>query len=314
MNLILLALVLTVDPDSAPSASQRIIRAGVDCAAAVDSLTIPLIGEVHLTLSASSDASFVVAPINFRAPDSWKIRAVETATTEVVGNRHHWKQTFRLSPERSGQVPIRPPSLSILIGGRETPVDIDFRPFPMVITTSLERATLDEARGVTGPEQSPKTAPFWHNGLVWAVVIGILALIAAVWAGRRSSPPPMAEPEPAQWAFTALDRIDPNNPVSRDLPAKILREFLDRTFGFAASGTTTRETLTRLEARELPADLVARWKSLLERCDVARFADLQVSSFEWQDLLDQSRQTIAATLRVIEPADSRSAVTVAEGA
>jgi len=124
----------------------------------------------------------------------------------------------------------------------------------------------------------------------------------------------MAEPEPAQWAFAALDHIDPNNPDSRDLPAKILRGFLDRAFRFAASGTTTREAMAQLAARELPADLQARWKSLLERCDVARFADLPVSSSEWQDLLDQSRQTIAATLRVIEPADSRSAVAVTEGA
>lgn len=314
MNLILLALILTADPDSAPSASQRVIRAGVDCTAAVDSLTIPLIGEVRLTLTASSDAPLVVAPIDVRVPDGWQIRAVENATAEVVGKRHRWRQTFRLSPERPGQVPIRPPSLSILIGGRETPVEIDFRPFPMEVTTSLERATLDEARGVTGPEHSPKTAPFWHNGLVWAGVIGILALLAAIWAGRRGTPPPLAEPEPAQWAFAALDRIDPNNPSSRDLPARVLRGFLDRAFGFAASGTTTRETLMRLEARELPADLQARWKSLLERCDVARFADLPVSSSEWQDLLDQSRQTIAATLRVIEPADSRSEVAVTEGA
>ena len=43
-------------------------------------------------------------------------------------------------------------SFRIRAGGRETPVEIDWPPLTVQVTTTLPRVDLDEARGVTGPE------------------------------------------------------------------------------------------------------------------------------------------------------------------
>src|SRR5437764_131014 len=63
------------------------------------------------------------------------------------------------------------------------------------------------------------------------------------------------------------------------------------------------------------ADLaVADWRALLERCDVARFANVGFTDDEWAAVLNQARNRIASSLPVGEAANSASVDPVGEKA
>jgi hypothetical protein len=179
---------------------------------------------------------------------------------------------------------------------------------------SQPRPDLSDARGVTGPEPVPAApTPFWRDERAWAVVIVIIAVAAAVLAGRRRKQQ-IAE-LPDVWAAAEMDRLtrtDPGSPQSADALDGLLREFLDRRYRIAAKGKTTAE-LVILIGRSLPGQ-VAEWQSLLESCDVARFANVGFSTEEWSAAIQRSRRLIAASLPVGETAGTAATGPVGENA
>jgi hypothetical protein len=252
-------------------------------------------------LTAEGDGPLIVEPVTFPDPPGWRVRTAEPPTlADRPGKRQRWRQTFHLTPHRPGDLPLQPPAVRVRAGGRETPVEIDWRPLTVHVTTTLPRADLDEARGVTGPEPAPPAAiPFWKDERFWAAAIAVVAVTAAVLAGRKRRPPPAPEPPPHEWAAAELDRLARSNPDA-DAVAAVLRDFLGRQFRIPAAGTTTAELLHLLGV----TPNIAAWRALLERCDVARFANFRFTADEWTDILSQSRRVIAESLPVAEPAGS----------
>jgi hypothetical protein len=297
-------------PGSQTSATE-FTRAGVACTASVTPSSVPLIGEVRLTLTAEGNAPLAVEPVTFPDPPGWRVRATDQATVvDRSTGRQQWKQSFRLTPERPGDLSLPPPPVRVRAGGRETPVEIDWQPLTVQVTTTLSHVDLDDARGVTGPEPAPPaTVPLWRDERAWAALIVLVAVTAAVLAGRRQPSPPVPELPPVKWVAAELDQLAGHEPDPNQL-AVALRGFLSRQFHITAGGATTGELVSRLhEALD-----VAWWQSLLERCDVARFANLRISADEWADMLDQARRVTAASLPVGEPAGSAAVDPTGENA
>jgi hypothetical protein len=297
-------LVLSVGPGP-PTPAAEFTRAGIVCSESVEPPVVPLIGEVRLTLTAAGAAPLAVDPVRFPGPPGWHVRATEAATiSDQPDGKQQWRATFRLTPDKPGDVPLHPPAIRVRAGGRETPVQIDWPPLTVHVTTTLPRVDLDEAHGVTGPEPAPPTAtPFWIDERSGAAAMVVIALLTAVWVGLSLRPPPAPELPPKEWAAAELDRLaglDPADPASADALADLLRGFLAREHHIPATGKTTAELLDL--CRTWPGQLPLDWGPLLERCDLARFANAGFSIEEWASAIEQARRVTAATLPIGEAA------------
>jgi hypothetical protein len=295
---------LVLIPGAEPAAKSAIAefsRAGIVCIESVAPAEVPLISEIRLTLSADGDAPLAVEAVMFRDPPGWQVRATEPATIlDRPGGKQQWRQTFRLAPDKPGELSLRPPAVKVRVGARETPVQIDWPPLVVRVTTMLPRVDLDEARGVTGPEPAPPAPPpYWKDERVWAAAIVLVAIVATLLAGRSVRMPPAPELPPAEWAAAGLDRLarlDPAEPATADGLAGLLRGYLARRYQFPAEKMTSAELLS-----QWPGDSEDDWRLLLERCDLARFAKFRFSTDEWVTAIGEVRRL---TLPVGEAADS----------
>jgi hypothetical protein len=233
----------------------------------------------------------------------------------LPGKLQQWRQVFRLSPDRPGDLPLPPPALRVRAGGRETPIDINWQPLTVHVTTTILRADLDEARGVTGPESAPPSTPMlWQDERFWAASIVIIAVITALFAGRKVQPPAPVIP-PAEWVaaeLDRLDRLDASDPRAADALAELLREFLDRVCKVPAIGKNTPEIVGLLH--NASPESITAWRSLLERCDLARFTCRGFTPVEWQGALTSCKSLMAETLPVGETTASAAAGSTSEKA
>jgi hypothetical protein len=282
-------------------------------------MPVGLAGTIQLTLEITAEAPLAVEPVTFTAPPGWRLRGTDgSILDEPSGGRQRWRQTFRLAPDRPGELALPPPAVRVRSGGRETPVALEWQPVTVRVTTSLPRAELDEARGVTGPEPVPAPPPSplrdWLTAA--AIVVSLAVVLWFVWR-RRRRPRPVPEPPPTEWALQALDRLgdrDPDDPTTADALADLLRGFLGRRYQLAANGRTTAELLVLLRQFPLPPDAVADWHALLARCDLARFARLGFAADEWPATLARVRELVTATLPVGELAGAAQGGGVGEKA
>jgi hypothetical protein len=321
----MIALVLCLLTNADPPAADRghtFTRAGIVCTEIVDPATVPLTGEVRLTISVDGEAPLVVEPVLFPDPPGWRVRAtLPTSLIDRPGGRQRWQASFRLVPDNPGDLALPPSAIRVRAGGRETPVKIDWQPLPVRVTTTLSRVDLDEARGVTGPEPAPPTTPpLWMDERVWAVGIVGIAVATAVFVGRGLRPPPAREPPLDEWTageLERLSRLDPAKPETADALAELLRGVLSRRFQLPVTGKTTSELIALLCATAVPAvnetehgrdgrgtPIQTSWQTLLERCELARFANKAFTIQEWKDALTQTQQLIAASLPVDQAAGS----------
>jgi hypothetical protein len=298
---------------------KTIKRADIVGTVTVAPAPVALIGEVRLTLTIEGEAPLTVEPVTLPTLPGWRVRGREEPTVdEPAGGRQRWQQSFRLTPDRPGELPLPPPVVRVRAGGRETPVDIAWEPLAVPVTTSLPRVDLDEARGVTGPELIPPPPPSavrnWLIAAAVGVCLGVLLLLA--WR-RLHRPQPVPEPPPAEWAFAALTRLDgrdPTDPAAADELADLLRGFLTRRYLPAAAGKTTAELLALLRQSPLAPEAVAGWRALLERCDLARFAQLGFAPDEWSTALVQVRELVTSSVPVSESAEAAQEVATGEKA
>ena len=223
MSLILLLSYSLAAPDQARSqaASTQFTRAGITCTETVSPTPVPLTGEVRLSLSAAGRAPLVIEPVNSANLRGWQFRASDPATiTELPDGRQQWRQSFRLAPEKPGDLPLVAPAIRGRAGNRQTSVAIDWPPLSVRVTTTIGHVELDEARGITGPEPAPPTPPpIWMDERTWAAGIVVIAVVAAILAGRGTAPAANPEPPAAVWAAGELDRLnrlDPADPAAAD--------------------------------------------------------------------------------------------------
>lgn len=286
-------------PDSGSASrgpGREFTKAGILCTESVDA-TVPLTGQAVLTLTAEGTAPLAVDPVTFANPPDWRVRADSPSIADRPKARQQWRQQFRLVPDRAGDLTVQPPRILVRAGGRATPVEVEWRPLTVHVTTASGRADVDNALGVTGPETAPETAvPVWTDERFWAAVIVVAAVTGALLAGRRHRPGPMREPPPADWAAAELDRLDRCEPDA-DRLSTVLRGFLSRRFPITTVGTTA-------ELVSLITDNAEAWRSVLERCDVARFSKVGIKPSEWSGILFEARRLITETLPVAEPAGS----------
>src|SRR5581483_7008196 len=211
----MIVLLLSLLFAAGPAAERTAERAGVVGRARAEPATVPLVGDVRLTLEVEAAAPLAVEPPDLTRFPGWHVRqTTEPETSPLPGGRQRWRQTVRLSPDRPGELPLPVPAVRVRAGGRETPVELTWEPLTVAVATALPRADIDEARGVTEPEPAPAPpdTPLRDWLAAGGTVLGLVAVLVLVWR-RRRKPRPVPEPPADVWAAAELDRLAGRDPA-----------------------------------------------------------------------------------------------------
>lgn len=187
-------------------------------------------------------------------------------------------------PDRmGGDVVEKNPSLSVGASNPDTSDDLDLRPN-------------------VGPEPMPPVTTW--RAYASLIMLGSGAILTcwllSIWLRR---PRPVRIPPPDEWALAELDRLDKQPPVSDDdvrryctQVSSILRQFLDRRFGFRAVEQTTPEFVASLQAANTlrPAQKDSLIE-LLQRADLVKFAAVVPDAAGRAGLIGQVRDFIRTT-------------------
>jgi hypothetical protein len=297
---LLSALCFAVDPP--PARERTVERLGVTARARVEPAVVPITGVVTLSLSAEGAAPLAVEPVKLGDLPGWRIRSAgEPTTSPIPDHRERWGQNFRLVPDKAGELALPLPVIRARPGGRESTVELSFEPLSIRVTTALPRVDLDEARDVTGPEPAPPAPP--SAVALWLAGVGVVAGALLLWwrwqvrRGRSAR----TEPTLAEWLGIELARlaaIDAATPSAADALGDLIRGYLARRYRIDRTGRTTGELIALL-----PEEASGEWRTLLERCDLAKFARAEFTPAEWAKALDRLREALS-TLPPGEPPPS----------
>jgi hypothetical protein len=171
-------------------------------------------------------------------------------------------------------------------------------------TTRQNSAEDTQLRDITGIEDQSRAPPrAW-----WPVILGVagalgMSLFLVTWRFCRQNTN-QAKMLPGPWALAELSRIEVQiASADRDelnrYPTKlseVVRLYLERRFQFRAPRQTTPEFLHDIQDSPLmPASYRELLKDFLERCDLAKFAQIQFPQEECQALAQTARKFVEET-------------------
>jgi hypothetical protein len=261
-------------------------RGGVVAQVEIDRKAVALSGEVLLTLTVEGPARVEVVqprPLLTKASNQlWRVRETELPLVEnLEKDRQRWRQVFRLSPFVTGPaIEIAPAPLHVKTGNA-LEMEITWSGLAAVeVTTSIKDADPTLLRSITGIEPAPaaKPGPQRHWLIVLAVLIGAVATLAIVGVlarrGGRPVPGPVHDSEWALRELEELSRSSNESPAAFARLAEILRSYLHHRYDVPASRLTTSELIAFLDQGDrLASKLIANVRTILERCDIAKFAE-----------------------------------------
>ncbi|HEV2948292.1 MAG TPA: hypothetical protein VGX70_13020 [Gemmataceae bacterium] len=169
--------------------------------------------------------------------------------------------------------------------------------------SSSRSAGTDALRDITGIEEAPLTPvrPWWPYGLAIAIAM-TASLLLAGWKYYRASLGENKE-TPGAWALTEMRRIDslhlPDSGQVEQfhrLYSEVIRQYLEKRFHLGASRQTTPEFLQTMGASPhlTPLQRTAL-KDFLERCDLAKFAQVQFPMEECRSLSQSAQSFVIQT-------------------
>lgn len=262
-----------------------------------DRTDLRLADSLRVTFAVEGPAPLRIDPpepaLSAESNPAWRIRPAGPAAVEKLpGDRERWSRVYRLDP----YLPADPATITfapVKVNGTE-------RNWPEVtvrVRTNLTTAKAEDARPVTGIEQLPPAPPGNPDEPGWVVagfwLVGVAAVLLTVLVRRAfRKPPPLP---PGEWASAAFDRLERDGTSGRELAdrlADVLRGFVERRFGLPASKLTTAELIAEGERAGWAADTTAELRTVLERCDRAKFAGETPDEKEAAELLGRAREWV----------------------
>src|SRR5262245_9856312 len=161
------------------------------------------------------------------------------------------------------------------------------------------RVDVDDAHPVTGPERLPlqEAQAIWP----WIVIgaIGVLVLLAA----RRWRKLPAPEASPDEWVRQRLAELAVRNGDCHALAdelAAVVHGYFQRRYHIATDGLTTHELVGTLRKMGIGEIELTSWYGVLNRCDLAKFARMRLTSEESAEILRHAQTLLPATLPISE--------------
>lgn len=213
--------------------------------------------------------------------DAWGDAEVLSATAPrhvaLEGSRVRWDQVVKVTAFETGSVLLPPRQVVVPGPNRSLSLSTPSSLALTVISVLPKKAKPSSLRAK--PTAALRALP-WGRNFWWTLGLGLIALLAAVWWGRRrlssveaeaqTSPPP----PPIEELLAGLKALEPiSDPLAFHTGlSRVLRRYLGRALGFPAVESTTTEIRRRLAGVHLGPDLVGQTVHLLRRCDEVKFA------------------------------------------
>lgn len=235
----------------------------------------------------------VTAPTPITRSPGWEIRKVAEAETKAPDNRREWQQTWLLAPRQPGTIALQLEPIRVREAAQGEWRNLPWKPLTLTVTTTVTRPDLSELRPSTGLELLPAEPTFsfwWVTGGLAAALL-VVSLLVIRW--RRRAQPALRIPSLLdELALLEQETVGDMEQTARlaEQLSKVVRAWLEQTHGLPTRRRTTPECLAALQALELPSTIpLAAISAVLNRCDLARFAQHPFSAAEWRDLLAQTR-------------------------
>lgn len=205
----------------------------------------------------------------------WKVYKAEAGP---AGDKTRWRGRWWLEPLALGEVSLRIEPFRYR-AGPDVRKTATWQAVTVRVTSTTKKPDLKYLRDGADIEPLPPVPPrdflWWPWAAGGVVVVG--GGLAWWWLRRRRRIPPL---DPEVWARSRLRRLEALNLPARGagrrhayLLSALLRRYLERKHGLAATRRTTPEFLrTLIETKALSVEQQAFLEDFLSRCDLVKFA------------------------------------------
>lgn len=250
----------------------------------------------------------VVVPKNWLDEPSeatWQATPIAAPQVQdLPDGRKRWIQRLKLDPFLVGDaVALQFRPVQVWTESEAQPREQSWPALSLRVTT-IVKPTLDQMRPVAdyddGPKATDNTSGF-RDFLIGVTVLTLLAL-AGWWLARYRSRRARVQVWMAQDRLLQLEKVIPEL-LARELPM-LLRHEVSCQWPIAGEAASTMEWLQALEAIPEAAKIAEQLRPILERCDAAKFAGVELLPAECAELLGQARelvQVLTSRNRVSQP-------------
>ncbi len=234
--------------------------------------TTPGLAEVVCTLTIEGPLGVDAEPAQLADPlGAWRAESVRFCRRE--GDRVTLVEVLELKQIKPGQQDLKE-------------LTVRFRRGPDAPEEEAKWTDLLKPRDVLLPDLPALPPVRAGSAWLWPTVIGgamVLGLAAFVGVRLLTRPRTLPSPTPEQWALGELARLEEqggrqDSEGYHTRLSDIVRRFLEEKYGLQAPRQTTAEFLASArEADQLSDQQRELLSQLLQRCDLAKFAPVQVA-------------------------------------
>jgi len=269
-------------------------------------------GEAAVGLTAPSSSAVLGEPLTLLAS-----AALGPGETLALDLQNSTTDSFAIAGVR--QLPPAPGRFEVQI----IPLDVGQHAFPLYWTLTSagstrslsaaidldvheppEAAKAQDVKDIKGPRSA--RLPFWPFLLLIAVVLAAWSWVAwrkrlrkGLPAAGGSPPDTRSAEEVAESELAALEAsgawAEGRHKEFYGSLTEILRRYLERRFGFAATRETTSEIHRRLRGREFDRRLLAVFKELFDRADLVKFSKVAALPRWGAEDLGEARRLVRET-------------------
>jgi hypothetical protein len=218
------------------------------------------------------------------------------------------RDSARSDPGILGKHTLQLPPLSFTDGTSLSPIQVTWQPIPIVVTTRVENPDNPSTAQVKGDHvpEDPEILhqiPLWRKvmlALAAGVLVASLLATAVLYIRWRRTQPAVT---PGQGALREMVLLEAKGLAEAGQVERfhtelsdIVRNYLERQFRLRAPQQTTAEFLAAMQSWPLlPAAQQETLRTLLERCDLVKFARVDATPQECRTTAAMARQLVEYT-------------------
>ncbi len=289
-------------------------QGGISVESAVDRSTV-LIGDVIVyTISIQHDPDVKVRKPGFAENlDMFEVRDFAELESEKIDGKIIEKLQYELSTFFVGEYDIPELEIKYVVEPDSAYQSIKTEPIRITVK-SLNPDEAGDIRDIKPPITPPrayKTLIFFGLGalLIAALIVFAVYYVRKRKSGRSLLPKRTPPPRPAhEIALEALETLEAKNlPADGKIKqfytelSDIVRQYMDDRYYIDAMEMTTLQLLSVMQEERLPERDIVLMESLLQSCDLVKFAKYQPAEAEHPKALQSARRFIDQTKMVLEP-------------